>query len=88
MTDTERNELIERGKNAQKLLDSEFFAKTIQALKQHACDQLCKTAPDDARGRELLHAQMLNWNLCNDTLKKWSQTANYLIDGERAVPEA
>ncbi|WP_105405048.1 hypothetical protein [Neorhizobium sp. T7_12] len=81
-----KEEIINRGNNAKLLLEAPFFIETMDALKRNACEQMWKTAQDDTHSRDILHAQMLNWNLCTSQLSKWVEQAEYYANDD--VPEA
>ncbi|CDZ31196.1 Hypothetical protein NGAL_HAMBI490_60750 [Neorhizobium galegae bv. officinalis] len=83
-----KEEIINRGTNAKQFLESAVFIETIRALKAMACEQMWKTALDDTQSREELHAQMLNWNLCESQLKKWVVMSDHALKDDGYVPEA
>ncbi|WP_368516659.1 hypothetical protein [Rhizobium sp.] len=67
-----REQIIERGKNAQFLLDTPQFRATTKALREHYFELLCTTNPKMGEEREQFHQMIYLWDNMEKFLDKWS----------------
>ena len=70
-----KEQIIERGKNAQFLLDTPQFHATTKALRAHYFDMLCTTNPKMKDEREQFHEMIYLWDNMEKFLGKWSDEA-------------
>lgn len=84
-----REQIIERGKNAQFLMDTPQFAATTKALRDHYFEMLCATAPEMGDQREHFHKMIYLWDDMEKFMKKWSTAAQDELDRDnRVIPTA